>query len=42
LPDWDAVLGRASDPWEQPRTVIDTAHRAIESSVKEALAALEA
>jgi predicted kinase len=42
LPDWPAVLARQFDPWEQARIVLDTAHKDPESSVEEALAALEA
>ena len=42
LPDWNAVLGRGLGPWERDRTVVDTAHRDLEDSVNEALAALDA
>lgn len=37
LPDWEAVIGRAYDPWKRERIVINTAHRSLEACVDEAL-----
>jgi predicted kinase len=38
LPDWDAVQACSFDAWDRARTVIDTAHKDLESCVLEALA----
>lgn len=40
LPTWDEVAGREYDRWEQPRIVVDTAHRPASESVTEIRAAL--
>ncbi|MCC8939583.1 ATP-binding protein [Bradyrhizobium sp. Arg68] len=37
LPDWSAVAGRTYDAWDRERIVIDTAHRALEACVDEAV-----
>ena len=40
LPDWQAVTTRDYHPWNRAHLIVDTAHKTLERSVEEALAAL--
>ena len=41
LPTWAEVAARNYDPWDRPRTVIDTAHSTPEQAVEGLIAAID-